>query len=52
MTKTPTIGKTVERYALNYLNKAGLKTIAQNWSCRFGEIDLIMLEQEDRKSVV
>ena len=46
MTNTPRVGKTVELYALNYLNQAGLKTITQNWSCRFGEIDLIMLEQD------
>ena len=46
MTNTPRVGKTVELYALNYLNQVGLKTIAQNWSCRFGEIDLIMLEQD------
>jgi len=46
VTKSLSIGQTVERYALNYLKKAGLSTITQNWSCRFGEIDLIMLEHE------
>ena len=46
MTKALKIGKTVELHALNYLKKAGLSPIATNWSCRFGEIDLIMLEQD------
>lgn len=40
------IGQTVEQYALNYLGNSGLTHIASNWSCRFGEIDLIMLAQE------
>lgn len=38
------IGKAAEQHALNYLKAAGLSLIAENWSCRFGEIDLIMLE--------
>ncbi|NLY12870.1 MAG: YraN family protein [Gammaproteobacteria bacterium] len=46
MTKTLKIGKSVELYALNYLQEAGLSCIEQNWSCRFGEIDLIMLERD------
>ncbi|MDD2221913.1 MAG: YraN family protein [Pseudomonas sp.] len=46
MSKPLKIGQAVERYALNYLTDAGLSTIAQNWSCRFGEIDLIMLERD------
>ena len=46
MTKTRKIGATAEQYALSYLNNAGLITIATNWSCRFGEIDLIMLEHD------
>lgn len=37
------IGQAVEQYALNYLTDLGLTRITQNWSCRFGEIDLIML---------
>lgn len=39
------IGKAAEQAALNFLNAAGLTQVAANWSCRFGEIDLIMLEQ-------
>lgn len=46
MTKALKTGKAVEQQALNYLNQAGLSTITTNWSCRFGEIDLIMLEQD------
>ena len=46
MTKPLKIGTAVEEYALSYLKNAGLITIATNWSCRFGEIDLIMLEHD------
>ena len=46
LTKTRKIGAIAEQYALSYLNNAGLITITTNWSCRFGEIDLIMLEHD------
>lgn len=46
MTESLILGKTVERHALQYLSEAGLDVLAQNWSCRFGEIDLIMLERD------
>ena len=46
LTKHLKIGKAAEQHALNHLKKAGLSIITQHWSCRFGEIDLIMLEQE------
>lgn len=46
MTESSKIGKAAEQAALNYLKEAGLSSIAQNWSCRFGEIDLIMLEKD------
>lgn len=45
MTEALSLGKAVERQALDYLSRAGLIKVAANWSCRFGEIDLIMLEQ-------
>lgn len=45
MTEALTLGKAAERQALGYLSHAGLIEVAKNWSCRFGEIDLIMLEQ-------
>jgi putative endonuclease len=46
VTESITLGKRAERHALHYLSDAGLSVLAQNWSCRFGEIDLIMLEQD------
>lgn len=33
-----------EKMARRYLEKKGLRCVAQNYSCRTGEIDLIMLE--------
>lgn len=45
MTDPAKLGKAAEQHALSYLNHAGLIKVAANWSCRFGEIDLIMLEQ-------
>jgi putative endonuclease len=35
-------GAAFERAAEKLLNLAGLTTTARNWSCRLGEIDLIM----------
>ncbi|WP_077216796.1 YraN family protein [Piscirickettsia litoralis] len=37
-----TKGFNAERQALNYLKRQGLTLISQNYSSRFGEIDLIM----------
>jgi len=39
-------GQAAERAALTLLRDAGLTPVVTNWSCRFGEIDLIMLEQD------
>jgi putative endonuclease len=33
-----------EQLALNYLSIRGLEMVKRNFSCRFGEIDLIMLD--------
>lgn len=38
------LGQTAEAHAERYLTAQGLKRIARNWRCRFGEIDLIMRE--------
>ena len=38
------LGQTAEAHAERYLISQGLKRIARNWRCRFGEIDLIMRE--------
>ena len=37
-------GKIAEYSALVYLKQHGLEELASNFSCRFGEIDLIMLD--------
>ena len=46
MTEHIKIGQAAEQYALNYLKSAGLMHIVSNWSCQFGEIDLIMLAHD------
>ena len=38
-------GKLAETHAQQWLLKQGLKLITTNYNCRFGEIDLIMLDQ-------
>ena len=35
-----------EKQALRYLTSQGLALVCQNYYCRFGEIDLIMQDQE------
>jgi putative endonuclease len=42
-------GQQAETLALRYLKNRGLTLIAQNYRCRFGEIDLIM---RDGRSIV
>ncbi|QLF92745.1 YraN family protein [Pseudomonas sp. ABC1] len=37
-------GRAAEAHALAFLNTQGLRLLARNWSCRLGEIDLIMLD--------
>lgn len=39
-----TSGAQAELDAARYLQQCGLKPVAQNYRCRFGEIDLIMLD--------
>ncbi|WP_299178110.1 YraN family protein [uncultured Neptuniibacter sp.] len=39
------IGKDAEKYAEQFLKERRLKIIARNFSCRLGEIDLIMLDK-------
>ena len=38
------LGLAAEKLAATFLLNHGLKLIAQNYHCRFGEIDLIMLD--------
>lgn len=39
------LGLAAEAQALQFLQQQGLSLVAQNYSCRFGEIDLIMLHE-------
>ncbi len=39
-------GQQYEKLALTYLKQQGLSLVSQNFHCRFGEIDLIMLDNE------
>lgn len=41
------IGKLAEQLALKYLSDQGLKLVISNFYSRFGEIDLIMHDQQD-----
>jgi len=41
---TQTIGARAEGLALDHLVENGLRCLQQNFHCRFGEIDLIMLD--------
>jgi putative endonuclease len=38
-------GRWAEDQALGYLERQGLRLLARNFRCRFGEIDLVMAEQ-------
>ena len=42
-------GKTAEDQACDYLQRKGLRLIEKNYTCRLGEIDLIM---EDKHHIV
>jgi putative endonuclease len=37
-------GREAEAHALQYLLQQGLQLITQNWSCKRGELDLVMLD--------
>ena len=37
-------GKDAELQALSYLQTQGLRLLAQNWLCKRGELDLVMLD--------
>ena len=38
------LGRTAEQAARQHLERNGLQLIEQNWSCRRGELDLVMLD--------
>jgi putative endonuclease len=46
MSYRPPRGMEWEQLAESFLQRRGLKTIARNFHCRLGEIDLIMMDQE------
>lgn len=37
-------GRAAEALALSYLERHGLRLLTQNWLCRCGELDLVMLD--------
>lgn len=39
-----TDGRAAEKLACDHLQRHGLRLIAQNWACKRGELDLVMLE--------
>jgi len=41
---TKSIGSHYEQLALSYLKRQGLTSVAQNFICKSGELDLIMLD--------
>lgn len=46
MGKTQKIGQHAEQAACDYLTRHGLRLVERNYHCRYGEIDLIMQEQD------
>lgn len=42
---TRQVGRIGERIAVNYLKKRGYRIIATNWTCNFGEIDIVAEKQ-------
>ena len=42
------LGQSAEKRAERFLAARGLRCVARNWRCRFGEIDLIMQDGETR----
>lgn len=42
-----TLGQEAEKVAAEYLKQQGLHFITSNYSCRYGEIDLIMRDAEN-----
>lgn len=44
--KTQESGRIAEDEAMDYMIKQGVKLVARNYNCRFGEIDLIMRDKE------
>ena len=45
-TSTKQRGDAAEAQARQYLEQHGLRLLAQNWRCRVGELDLVMLDAD------
>ncbi|MGD9620531.1 MAG: YraN family protein [Mycolicibacterium sp.] len=45
------IGARGEQIAVDYLSLRGLRVLARNWRCRYGELDLIAAEDDSRTVV-
>ncbi len=43
---TTAVGRDAESDALTFLTARGLKLIERNYRCKFGEIDLVMLDKD------
>ena len=44
MNDSQSSGRSAEALALRHLSQHGLRLLARNWSCRSGELDLVMLD--------
>lgn len=54
MTRTESraeIGALGEQLAVDYLNQVGLRVLARNWRCRYGELDIIAADDATRAVV-
>jgi putative endonuclease len=45
------IGALGEQLAVDHLTSLGLKVIARNWRCRYGELDIIAADEDSRTAV-
>ncbi|MFT5781473.1 MAG: putative endonuclease [Pseudomonas sp.] len=44
MSDNQAAGRAAEQQARSHLERHGLRLLAQNWACRVGELDLVMLD--------
>ncbi|AGA87763.1 MAG: YraN family protein [Gammaproteobacteria bacterium HGW-Gammaproteobacteria-9] len=44
MSDSQSSGRSAESLALHHLSSKGLRLLERNWSCRSGELDLVMLD--------
>ncbi|MCH9734714.1 MAG: YraN family protein [Actinomycetia bacterium] len=47
----PAIGARGEQLAVDYLSQLGLRVLARNWRCRYGELDVIAADDVARTLV-